>query len=617
MKLTKKGRLSRARKDIDKNQVHSIKFGTKRLPKYVIESLDNQFYWKTKFANEFIDFMDAKINKVCDENIEFKNALDYIKQSKQVEGVSVNKSDRSEKLQWAYDVVKKVSKEYKLTDKNKNRQEFNKNCRDDIYKLYLVDDIQSYTIDEKMTAYIKFFEDKDAQAVHKKRVRDTRCLTSKPQYTKGNQYNNRAFTITYEHGYYYLNMRDCTTKTMNQLKAKYYDDTTHKLKNIRSYPKLKFRLYVNHKDNLQTIIKDTSTRGGIKIERNMVKGKYRYDVDIVYMQQSPVYENYISGDLRVAVNVQTQTRAIVRSDGTQEIVELAPNIARVCKELKDIERYLDNSRRATNPGLFKDDGQYRYTKVQMKELGLKWEYSRRYKQSAKLKTEYYRQLTCKRKLSNNIQAKKDVQGVGYLIIDHNQFKAWGTKMTRMSKKSNEKYNNGVRIANSYGKHLQDRSPGYYTARLKHNCEQMGIELHEVMGFNTSTYNPFTQKNDIFLKLNNRSLVLGECAEDLLIYNPNAIKFIDTCDIIIDEDGRKYLVQRDLFACAKMLFLYPVVETRLDANGKERKVTVYKIDNDGFIDWFKTVFYPKHIKYLQQLNEQQKLGLDINGTIFGN
>ena len=618
MKLTKKGRLSRARKDIQIGGIHSVKFGTKKLQKYIIESLNNQYYYKTLYANEFIDFMDSKINKICEENIEFKNSLDYIKYSKKQEGVSVNKSDRSDKLKESYNIVKAVAKETGILNKYDNAKEFNKSC-DDIYNLYLQDDVRSYTIDEKMSAYIKFFEDKDAQAVHKKRVRDTHCIQSKPEYTNGNHYT-RAFSLKYENGYYYLYVRDCTNATMNRLRCKYYDEETHKLKCNLRYPKLKFRLYVNKKDDLQNIINRgdlTEILGGIKIERLSVRGKYRYYVDIAFMTQSPVYQNYSCGDLKVAINVQTQTRAIVRSDGSQEIVELAPNIKRVCDELKDVERYLDNSKRAMNPDLYLEDGQIKYTREQMQELGLKWRYSRRYKQSAKFKTEYYRQLTCKRKLSNNIQAKKDVQGANYVILDHNQFKAWGTKMTQMSKKSNEKYNNGVRIANSYAKHLQDRSPGYYTERVKHNCEQLGIELHEVAGFNTSTYNPFTQKNDIVEKLNNRSMVYGDSVDELLRYNPNAIKFIDTCMILEDEDNIKYFVQRDLFAGAKMLFLYPVVETRIDGNGKERKVIVYKIDNDAFIDWFKTVFYPKHIKYLQQLNEQQKLGLDINGTIFGN
>ena len=102
----------------------------------------------------------------------------------------------------------------------------------------------------------------------------------------------------------------------------------------------------------------------------------------------------------------------------------------------------------------------------MKELGLKWKLSKTYVKKRDELRELYRLNTDRRKRNNYTLAKQIIQSGNEFVLDHNQYKAWQMKLNRMSKKSKEKYDNGVRKSNDYADQIQDNAPGMFTARIK-------------------------------------------------------------------------------------------------------------------------------------------------------
>lgn len=88
-------------------------------------------------------------------------------------------------------------------------------------------------------------------------------------------------------------------------------------------------------------------------------------------------------------------------------------------------------------------------------------------------------------------------------------------------------------------------------------------------------------------------------------------FSETFDIVKDNDGKEYILQRDLYAAAKMIYCIPHIEKR----GK-KEVTVWEFDQEGFEKFFSEKFYPKQEKYIKELIKQKNLGVKLSGTILG-
>lgn len=156
----------------------------------------------------------------------------------------------------------------------------------------------------------------------------------------------------------------------------------------------------------------------------------------------------------------------------------------------------------------------------------------------------------------------------------------------------------------------------FEARVKQVANLLEMPNINVRGFNTSTFNHFTGKHDVFLGLQYRKLVYDKSTVSA-DYLENVIDLEQTFAVIEDSKGNKYLVQRDLYAASKMLFLYPVKEKRINTKtGKEYEVTLHKLNQEEYSKWFEEVFYPKHIEYLKYLIKLHNLGVKLNGTILG-
>ena len=372
------------------------------------------------------------------------------------------------------------------------------------------------------------------------------------------------------------------------------------------------KLHYNKKDDLQKQIIEDNYIGCTKITRLYKKGNWRYFVQINFEHLSPVIDNMKFENHKVAINVNTEMVAVVRDDGTQEIIERTPTTPRVTDEINEINVFMDNSKRSMNPDLFKEDGQIKYNKKQMKELDLHWNYSKNYIKQRKKRKELYRLLTAERRRNNEILAKSILQTGNSFIIDRNQFKAWQMKLNRMSKGSQNKFDNGIRKANDYADQIQNTAPGMFTERIKSVCNQLQLPLLELKTFNSSNYNHFTQQNDLFIELNKRFLTFAnnDTYKDDKVYNETALQFINTLGVI-EHNKKRYILQRDLYGASKMLFISRGTEKALTKSGKEYNREVDVFDQKTYSKWFDKVFYPKHLEYMKEFIKKYNLNIDLN------
>lgn len=270
-----------------------------------------------------------------------------------------------------------------------------------------------------------------------------------------------------------------------------------------------------------------------------------------------------------------------------------------------------------NPQLYKENG-VRKSYKEMEELEeeeRKEKFSNRYKKARDERREHYRVLREKRKLNNPIGAKHIFQLGNEFMTENNSFKAWGMKGCRMAQKTKEKYGSAPR-KNDYTKQIHDRAVGSVDARVKLLAEQKGLSYNKVSGFDCSTYNHFTQKNDLFLDLSKR-LIVFDASDVSPKFQTKTETFDKTIEQICDNNGNVYILQRDLYAASKMLYLYPRTKTEI-VNGKEKKVTIWEFDQKGYEKFFDEVFYPKHKEYIKKLIEERNLNIDnkMSGTILG-
>ena len=300
------------------------------------------------------------------------------------------------------------------------------------------------------------------------------------------------------------------------------------------------------------------------------------------------------------------------------IEEVSPDTPRFALEYLTVKQEIDVRMRKENPERYKENG-VPYSKKEAKELNLpKYKFSKNTIKLKKLVKTMCALMARKRKKNNEKTTKTIFELGNEFYIEKNNHKAWGMKRCRMNEIANKKYDNGIRRGD-YTKQSQDRAVGQIPARLKGLCQQKKLSYNEINGINLSTYNHFTKQNDIFLKLNDRILTLNEkCVNNFDDEDKNKIIPFKESISTINRNGKRYILQRNLYAASKMLYCYKVEEKekRINKKGEEYMATVEKwyFDQEGYEEFFDKIFYPNQEKYLKQLEIQKRFGVEINETI---
>lgn len=117
-----------------------------------------------------------------------------------------------------------------------------------------------------------------------------------------------------------------------------------------------------------------------RIVRKPMGTKYHYYLQLVLEGIPPKKHSFLP-DGRVGIDPGVSTEAVVSERGCL-LAELAPERKDISKEIRRIQRRMDRSRRATNPGNYNPDGT-----VKKRQARKKWQYSKNYKQDRmRLKT---------------------------------------------------------------------------------------------------------------------------------------------------------------------------------------------------------------------------------------
>lgn len=213
-----------------------------------------------------------------------------------------------------------------------------------------------------------------------------------------------------------------------------------------------------------------------RIKREMIKGKYHYYIQVVLDGVPPLKINKETGEIKnqttygkVGIDIGTQTVAI-SSNYDVKLLELAPEVVNIDKEIKRIQRYMDRSRRLINPNKYNDDGTIN---TQNKD---KWIYSNRYlKAKNRYKELYRKQKEIRRQSHNNLANFILSLGNEFYVEDMNfkglQLRA---KETTINDKTG-KYNRKKR----FGKSLANKAPSLFLTILNNKLKFQDNKLVKV------------------------------------------------------------------------------------------------------------------------------------------
>lgn len=239
----------------------------------------------------------------------------------------------------------------------------------------------------------------------------------------------------------------------------------------------------------------TALRNEIKycrIVRRFIRGKYKYSLQLVLDGIPPIKINKTTGEIKndigygdCGIDIGTQTVAYV-SDYNCKLYELAPRVQNIESEKRKLLRYMDRSKRATNPNNFNDDGTIK------KSVRLMWNYSNKYIKTKNKLRDLYRKQADIRKQDHNIMCNEIITQCDTIKVETMNFKGLQAK----AKKTiiNDKTGK-INRKKRFGKSLANKAPNMFLTILKNKVESKGGKYIEVNTYKVkaSQYNHLSQE----------------------------------------------------------------------------------------------------------------------------
>lgn len=304
-----------------------------------------------------------------------------------------------------------------------------------------------------------------------------------------------------------------------------------------------------------------------RIVRKFIRGKYKYTLQLILEGTPPIKINKTTGEIKnnidmgvCGIDIGTQSIAYV-SDYNSKLYELAPRVQNIENEKRKILRFMDRSKRATNPNNFNEDGTIK------KGIKLEWKYSNKYiKVKNELKDLYRKQADIRRE-DHNILANEIISQVNAILVEKMSFKGLQKRSKNTDKNDKGKFKKKKR----FGKSLANKAPAMLMTILKNKLKAKGGLFLEVNTFKVkaSQYNHLNQeynKKKLSQKWNHFN------------YNNEDIK-----------------VQRDLYSA----YLIKNVERDLETINNDKC-------NEGFENFLE--MHNKEILRLQGLNNLSSIGI---------
>lgn len=151
----------------------------------------------------------------------------------------------------------------------------------------------------------------------------------------------------------------------------------------------------------------------VRILRKKEKCKYKYYVQLCLEGKPAIKFDKETGEIKhpigsgkVGIFVNTNSVTVTTKDGTKKYL-LSKGVDDYTEEIANLQQYLENSRRATNPDNFNPDGTIKKgIMINGERCKLKWHFSNRYIKARNQLAELQRLERVKRKLHHQILANE-------------------------------------------------------------------------------------------------------------------------------------------------------------------------------------------------------------------
>lgn len=221
-----------------------------------------------------------------------------------------------------------------------------------------------------------------------------------------------------------------------------------------------------------------SIQSRVKFCRLLIKdinGKKKYYIQLVLEGIPPQKTNKNTGEVkceigngRVGIDIGTQTLAY-SSKHKVGLVELAPSINNIDREIKLLQRKMDRSKRATNPNKYNDDGTINKSNKD------KWVFSNRYKKITIKRKELYRKQSELRKVEHYKLVNQLIALGDEIYVETMNYKALQKKAKNTTKNKKGKFNKKKR----FGKSLANKSPSMLLTMLDTKLKYFGCTLNKI------------------------------------------------------------------------------------------------------------------------------------------
>ncbi|MBU9724098.1 transposase [Bacillus alkalicola] len=244
----------------------------------------------------------------------------------------------------------------------------------------------------------------------------------------------------------------------------------------------------------------------VRIKREWTKNKFVYYAQLVLEGVPPKKYNdkgmkdKSPDQKRVGIDIGTSTVAVC-SETKVILTELAPNVAQLDKKIRNIQRSLDRSKRATNPLKYKEDGTINKSNKD------KWIYSKRYmKKKAQLK-ELQRLNRVKRKQDHETLSNTILSLGNIIFVETMSFKGLQRRAIETTVNEKGKFNKKKR----FGRTIGNRAPSMLLEILERKLKYIDRSLNKVNTalIKASQYNHFTNSYEK-KRLHERWIDFGFC-----------------------------------------------------------------------------------------------------------
>jgi len=285
-----------------------------------------------------------------------------------------------------------------------------------------------------------------------------------------------------------------------------------------------------------------------RILKKEIKGKTKFYAQLILEGIPPKKNNKEIGEVKgrtgngkVGIDIGTRTIAI-SSKYDVKLLELAPNINNIDKEIKLIQRKMDRSKRSMNPSKFNEDGTIKRGNRD------RWIYSNKYLKAKALRKELFRKQTELRKQDHyNMINWLLALGNKFYVEDMNyqglQKRVKKTTINEETKRFNKK--------KRFGKSLANKAPSMFLTMLDNKLKYNDEKLYKIdtKKCKCSQYNHFTDefsKKELKDRWNKDIVIQRDMYSSFLIMNVNEdLKSVNREKCIETYDNFKTLHDKEI------------------------------------------------------------------------